>query len=248
MQLKFLGTGGAFEPAYGNSAAILTLTGKKILIDTGFTVYPQLVALKLWSEIDYILLTHLHNDHCGSLANILLHHFFFTNGRKTILLYQTEAFRQQLAAFLEIQLQDVTKYAEFKSVTEVLGISFLDTFNRHADGFQTYSFIFEEAGQRLVYSGDLRDCNFLFEHLATLPPLPTTVYHDISFNPQNKGHAQYTALMPYQTHYTVFGYHCNPTQTPRIIPFRSFIISLILIISHLLKMLRLDEILRYAES
>lgn len=214
MNLKFLGTGGAFEPAYGNSAAVLTLNGKKILLDAGFTVYPQLVTLKLWPELDFILLTHLHNDHCGSLANILLHYFFYGNGRRVTLLSPTDTFQQQLTAFLNIQLKDVTKYAHFELLTAVPGAAFLDTFNRHAEGFQSYSYIFEEAGQRLVYSGDLRDCDFLFQHLATLPPLPTTVYHDICFNPENKGHAHYTALRPHQEKYAIYGYHCDPTQNP----------------------------------
>ncbi len=214
MKIKFLGTGGAFEPTYGNSAAILEMNQKSILIDAGFTIYPKLIELDLWRKPDYILLTHLHNDHCGSLANILLHSFFYTNGRKPIILYQTEAFRDQIINFLNIQLKEANKYAEFKPITDISGISFLDTFNRHSKNFQTYSFIFEEADERLVYSGDLGDCQFLFNYLSTLPPLPTQVYHDISFDLENKGHAFYTDLMTYQTQYPILGYHCDPSQEP----------------------------------
>ncbi len=214
MQLKFIGTGGAFEPAYGNSAAILELNGKNILIDAGFTVYPKLVEMGLWSRIRYILLTHLHNDHCGSLANILLHHLFYGNGEKLIILYPDEAFRRQIVQFLEIQLKNVTPYADFELLTNVPGITALNTYNRHSENFQTYSYIFEETRERLVYSGDLRDCHFLFNHLATLPALPTTVYHDVTFNPENKGHALYLDLMLYQNRHPIFGYHCDPTQNP----------------------------------
>ncbi|QMU27305.1 MBL fold metallo-hydrolase [Adhaeribacter radiodurans] len=213
MKIKFLGTGGAFEPTYGNSAAILEINQQNILIDAGFTIYPKLVQLDFW-KIDYILLTHLHNDHCGSLANILLHSCFYANGRKLVILYQTETFRDQIKSFLNIQLKDVEKYAEFKPTTEIPGLFYLDTFNRHSEGFQTFSFIFEEAGERLVYSGDLRDCNFLFNHLSTLPSLPTQVYHDISFDSTNKGHAFYTDLIPYQAQFNILGYHCDPTQKP----------------------------------
>ncbi len=39
MKIKFIGTGGAFEPRYGNSAALLEFQHKTILIDAGFTVY-----------------------------------------------------------------------------------------------------------------------------------------------------------------------------------------------------------------
>ncbi len=214
MQLKFLGTGGSFEPAYGNSAAILELNGTNILLDAGFTVYPQLAALGLWPLSRYILLTHLHNDHCGSLANILLHHLFFGNGEKATILYPDEAFRQQIVTFLEIQLKEVDKYAVFNPLSAIPGISALNTYNRHSENFQTYSYIFEEAHERIVYSGDLRDCHYLFAHVATLPALPTLVYHDLTFNPENKGHALYSDLMIYQNRYPIFGYHCDPTQNP----------------------------------
>ncbi|PSR54331.1 MBL fold metallo-hydrolase [Adhaeribacter arboris] len=214
MKIKFLGTGGAFEPTFGNSAAILEINRKNILIDAGFTVYPKLSQLGLWQQLDYIVLTHLHNDHCGSLANILLHTVFYGNGRKPIILYQTEDFRNQIIQFLNIQLKDAEKYAEFKLITEIPGLSYLDTYNRHSENFQTYSFVFEESGERLVYSGDLGDCHFLFDFLGTLPALPTQVYHDISFDHENKGHAYYTDLKAYQAQYFILGYHCDATQKP----------------------------------
>jgi len=214
MQIKFIGTGGAFEPAYYNAAAILNFREKTILIDAGFTVYPRLVALNLLFSFDYILLTHLHNDHCGSLANILLHRHFHGDGRKPILLYQTESFKAQIQEFLRIQLKDPEKYVDFAPCNTVTELSILDTFGRHSEEFQTYSFIWEEENERLVYSGDLQQADFLFTHLQTLAPLPTIVFHDISFNPENKGHTHYTRLQLYQAHYSIFGYHCDPNQNP----------------------------------
>jgi len=214
MEIKFLGTGGAFEPAYYNAAAILKLREKSILIDAGFTVYPRLVQLNLLFSFDYILLTHLHNDHCGSLANILLHRHFYGNGRKPIILYQTEAFKAEMQEFLRIQLIEPEKYADFVACATLSGLTILDTFGKHSEGFQSYSLIWEEADKRLVYSGDLQQTDFLFAHLLTLPPMPTLVFHDISFNPENKGHAHYSRLQPYQWQYTIFGYHCDPTQSP----------------------------------
>ena len=214
MDIKFLGTGGAFEPAYYNAAAILNFREKTILIDAGFTVYPRLVQLNLLFSFDYILLTHLHNDHCGSLANILLHRYFYGDGSKPVILYQTEAFKAQIQDFLRIQLKDPEKYADFAACDTVNGLTILDTFGRHAEDFQSYSSIWDENEKRLVYSGDLRQADFLFAHLLTLPALPTVVLHDISFNAENKGHAHYTMLQPYQSAYTIFGYHCDPTQSP----------------------------------
>lgn len=214
MKIKFIGTGGAFDPRYGNSAALLEIGNKTLLIDAGFTVYGRLMELGVWDKPDYILLTHLHNDHSGSLANILLHRHYFGTSRKTPILYPSEGFRQQVEAFLAIQLKAPQKYADFLPVSILPGLLVLDTFGRHSEGYQTYSFLFEEAGQRLVYSGDLRDADFLFAHLATLPALPTTVLHDVTFQPQNEGHAHYSHLQPYQASYRIYGYHCDPGTNP----------------------------------
>jgi ribonuclease BN (tRNA processing enzyme) len=214
MKLKFIGTGGTFEPQYGNAAALLSFRDKILLIDAGFTVYGRLVALSLWQQPDYILLTHLHNDHCGSLANILLHRHYFGDKPTTTILYQSEAFRQQIETFLQIQLKDPGKYADFVPVSHLPGLQVVDTFGKHSEGFQSYSFIFEENKERLVYSGDLRQADFLFAHLQTLPAMPTTVFHDVTFHPGNQGHAHYTLLQPYQATYRIFGYHCDPTASP----------------------------------
>jgi ribonuclease BN (tRNA processing enzyme) len=214
MEIKFIGTGGAFEPQYGNSAALLRLGEKILLIDAGFTVYGRLLALNRWQQPDYILLTHLHNDHCGSLANILLHRYYFGEHGRTTILYQSAPFRQQIETFLAIQLKEPGKYADFVPVSEFGGLQVVDTYGRHSDDFQSYSFIFEEKQERLVYSGDLREADFLFTHLQTLPPMPTTVLHDITFHPGNEGHAHYSMLQPYQATYRIFGYHCDPTASP----------------------------------
>jgi Beta-lactamase superfamily domain len=214
MKIKFIGTGGAFESQYGNSAALLHFRDQTLLLDAGFTVYGRLVALGLWQQPDYILLTHLHNDHCGSLANILLHRHYFGTSPRTTILYQSEAFRQQMETFLAIQLKDPGKYADFVPVSHLPGLQVLDTFGKHSENFQSYSFIFEEEGERWVYSGDLRQADFLFAHLLTLPALPTTVFHDITFHPENDGHAHYSLLQPYQAAFRILGYHCDPTANP----------------------------------
>ena len=214
MTIRFIGTGGAFHPQYGNSAALVEVGGKTLLIDAGFTVYGRLVELNAWEKPDYLLLTHLHNDHSGSLANILLHRHYFGSGQQTIILYPSESFRQQVEAFLAIQLKAPQKYAEFLPADTLPGLQILDTFGRHSEGYQSYSFLFEEAGQRLVYSGDLHDADYLFSHLASLSPMPTTVLHDLSFQPENGGHAHYSQLQPYLGTFRIFGYHCDPGANP----------------------------------
>ncbi|MCC9166694.1 MBL fold metallo-hydrolase [Pontibacter harenae] len=220
MQIKFLGTGGAFDIDYLNSAALLEFRGMHILIDCGFTVFTALVNKNLVNRISHILITHLHNDHVGSLANLLLYKRIIEENERPVIIYPSEHFKNQIYRFLEMQVQDPDKYVEFVSMEHLEGVTFVDTFGQHSEGFQTYGYIFEEEEQRIVYSGDLGNPDILFDKLTKLPPLNTHVYHDITFNAQNSGHTYYKKLLPYLNGNEVFGYHCDPTQNPSDNPIR----------------------------
>ena len=220
MRIKFLGTGGAFDIEYLNSAALLAFRNKCILIDCGFTVYQALVQKNLMHRVSHILLTHLHNDHCGSLANLLLHKQIIEKASRPVILYPSEQFKNQIFEFLKIQVKEPDKYAEFRPLQQVEGIKAIDTYGQHSEGLQTYAYIFEDEEERIVYSGDLGKPDVLFDKLSRLPALHTTVYHDITFNPDNAGHTYYKKLLPYLNGLNVFGYHCDPTQNPPDNPIR----------------------------
>lgn len=199
---------------YGNSAAIVEFKGHSILLDCGFTVYPTLRQHQLTRNLEYILLTHLHNDHTGSLANILLHcHYFNTHCRPSIL-YPDDDFRDEIYEFLRLQIQKPEKYADFIPLSELPGITAVDTFGQHAERLQSYAYIFEENGERIVFSGDLGQPESLFAFLRGMPPKATTVFHDITFSEGNPAHTHYKKLIPLAQDYHILGYHCDPTQNP----------------------------------
>lgn len=220
MQIKFLGTGGAFDVDYMNSAAKLHFRGHYILIDCGFTVFPTLVHKNLIQRVDHILLTHLHNDHCGSLPTLLLYKSIIEKSPRPVILYPSEQFKHQLYTILEPQVKDPDKYAEFVPLEQYTGITAIDTFGQHSEDMQTFAYVFDEDEQRIAYSGDLGKPEALFDRLAKMPPLRTLVFHDITFNAENTGHTYYKKLLPYLTNYEVFGYHCDPTQNPPDNPVR----------------------------
>ncbi|QCR23541.1 MBL fold metallo-hydrolase [Pontibacter sp. SGAir0037] len=220
MQIKFLGTGGAFDAEYRNSAALLEFRGKNILIDCGFSVFATLIEKSLIHRVDYILLTHLHNDHCGSLANLLLYKNIIEKSEKPVIIYPSEQFKMQIRQFLDIQVKDTDKYVEFLPLEQVEGINCIDTFGLHSEGFQSYAYIFEEEDSRIAYSGDLGKPEALFEKLDKLPPMYTCVFHDITFNPENTGHTYYKKLFPYLINCEMFGYHCDPSLNPLDNPIR----------------------------
>jgi ribonuclease BN (tRNA processing enzyme) len=219
MKLTFLGTGGAFDVAYGNSAALVEFRNHTLLLDCGFTVYPTLRQYSLIDQVEYILLTHLHNDHIGSLATLLLHRRYFNPESRPIILYPDDDFRDEIFEFLRFQLQKPDKYVDFTPVSEFPGITAIDTFGLHADQLQTYAYLFEDTNQRLVFSGDLAKPETLFALLRGMPPKATTVFHDICFSEENVTHTYYKRLIPLSRDYKIYGYHCNPEESPQDNPF-----------------------------
>ncbi|AKD02406.1 MBL fold metallo-hydrolase [Pontibacter korlensis] len=220
MDIKFLGTGGAFDTDYLNSAALLEFRGMNLLIDCGFTVFPALVRKNLIQKVNHIILTHLHNDHCGSLANLLLYKSIVEKSPKPVIIYPSEQFKQQLCVFLEIQVKDPDKYADFVPLEQFDGITCVDTYGKHSEGMQTYSYIFEDEEKRIAYSGDLSRPEVLFDRLHKMPDIKTCVFHDITFTPDNVGHTYYKKLLPYMNGVEMYGYHCDPTKNPSDNPIR----------------------------
>lgn len=223
MQIKFLGTGGAFDYESGNSAAWISFMGKNILLDCGNAVYRRLRETGLANKIDFILITHCHDDHVGSLASIILHHSYFIHpARKTNILVPSQAFQDHLREFIRFAIPDPDKYVTFTPISEFPGIEVIDTFGLHVKNMQSYGFIFESESELLVYSGDVGDPNVIFDALEK--KLPTTkkirVFHEMCFDKSDGVHVYYKNLFPRIKDYDIFGYHFDPREIPadNIIP------------------------------
>ena len=210
MEIRFLGTGGAFDPEYGNSSALVQCNGKTFLIDCGFTVYPLLKQFNLFNRIDYVLLTHLHNDHTGSLVNTVLHHKLVSNpGKKMKIVYPTKKFRKQVQRMMDIALQNSDEYVEWISIEKFKELTVIDTHSRHVNEYQTWGFIFYEGNQVIVYSGDIGSGDFIFKQLKKRKIDTAMVFHEMSFK-EIPGHTLYSKLIPHLNGYKIYGYHCNP--------------------------------------
>ena len=73
IEINFLGTGGSFDFEEKNSSAIIKTILGSILIDCGSTVYTELRTKNLIQTIDYVFITHCHEDHIGSLSTFIYH-------------------------------------------------------------------------------------------------------------------------------------------------------------------------------
>ena len=223
MDVKFLGTGGAFDYKYGNSALWINLNGSRILVDCGHTVYPILRDNGMLEELDYILVTHLHDDHVGSLCTTILHHTFASpEPRKARIIVPNSSFEATLKAFLTLGLNDPEAYVEFIPIDEVPGLEAIDTFGLHVPDAPSFGYIFEDDHEIVAFSGDLADADVVFYHLAYYKGKgkPIRVFHEMTFEKTTTVHVYYQDLIPYMKDYDIFAYHLDPSQVPadNIIP------------------------------
>lgn len=216
MEIKFLGTGGAFDYEYGNSSAWIVLEGVRILIDCGNTTYAALRRAGIADDIDHILITHFHDDHVGSLCTTILHHKFLRQPAcKAHILVPTWEFRDQLYEFIRFSLINPEEYVSFSLIEEVPGLKAINTFDLHVSGMQSYGYLFEDEKEVIAYSGDLGDPNIVFDHLSRASDSkPKRVFHEMSFVRSDGIHTYYQDLFPRLARYPLWGYHVDPRQNP----------------------------------
>lgn len=215
MHIKFIGTGGAFDHELGNSSALVALDGNHILIDCGYSIYPRLVEKGVIDSIDYLLITHLHDDHAGSLATTILHrmHMGHRPGKMTIL-YPDQAYKEQVCAYLSFSLVDPKDYVRFLPIQEVSGIGAIDTTNLHKSGMQSFAYYFYNEAEIMLYSGDIGRPEVLFQFLDQQAVPNVRVFHEMSFVRMEGVHTFYKDLMPFLDRYDIYAYHLDPRNEP----------------------------------
>jgi len=211
-KIKFVGTGGVYDYELGNSAAIVQTEAGQVLIDCGYTVFPQLAKKNLLDGIDYLLLTHLHGDHAGSLHAAILH-WKNIRGTNIKLIYPTDRYKAELINYLKIFLVDVDKYIDLVPIDAVPGVGAIDTQGFHVDGIQSFAYHFDLNDQLIYYSGDLGDINVTLEFLRSVEHENIFVFHEVVFI-QRKEHVYYKEVEAMAEEFNVFAYHCNKANAP----------------------------------
>lgn len=152
MELKFLGNGSAFYPVYGNTCAYM-LYGKELyLIDCGETVFEQLYRLLRLSEIEhvYVLQTHLHADHVGSLGS-LISYFHHILGRQVTVVHP----RETIVQLLTLEGIDPKGYLYREQLPEnSAGLKADAVEVKHAEDMHCYGYVITDGTERIYYSGD----------------------------------------------------------------------------------------------
>ena len=84
--LDFLGLGSAFNTDLGNTSAYIKKNTSLLLIDCGSTVFSKLHRIGLLDGVSdiYVIITHTHADHIGSLSDLIFYSQYILNQRPTL--------------------------------------------------------------------------------------------------------------------------------------------------------------------
>ena len=211
MQIKFLGTGGAFDWQYGTSAATVQTRDKLFLVDCGPSAFPKLMEHELIDKIDYLVLTHLHGDHVGSLFQVMCQRSLL--GLTTPIVVPDEAFAKDISTLLDLLRFD-RKEDYFISLTDVPEIGCIDTFGQHVPDMKNYAYYFSEDDELIYYSGDIGRIETAVEFLAGRSESKIRVFHE-THHLEGPSHVQYTIVNEQLKAYETYLYHTSPLKMPK---------------------------------
>lgn len=166
MDLKFTGTGSAFNTKLGNTSAYLKSPNKKsmLLIDCGNSTFEKIVEKGILNDVDgiYVIITHLHSDHAGSLGT-LIHHCFYELKKKITLLYpETNIVNILQSIGVQADLYNFFRLTPYvvSTLTDINfsdGISITPIYANHTKDIACYGYLLEDTNSNLFYSGDAND-------------------------------------------------------------------------------------------
>lgn len=152
MKLTFLGSGACFYPALHNTSAYFVYKNNLILLDCGETVYERLLKkedINKYKQI-YVILTHLHADHVGSLGSLLSYCSCILKRRICVVHPQKEVCR--LLSLMGIAKDFYTYMPELSGTVE--GLHIIPVEVSHASDMKCFGYeIWCEDGH-IYYSGD----------------------------------------------------------------------------------------------
>lgn len=142
--LTFIGRDSGFGE--NNNSAYFENNNNLFLIDCGLTVFQHLknnFDLAKYSTIS-VIITHLHNDHAGSLSQLILY-LWFVLKKKTIVITNCINMKQ----FLDIT---GTPSDSYELLNHLPNLEFIKT--EHTPYLDSYGFKFTINDKNIVYTGD----------------------------------------------------------------------------------------------
>ncbi|MGL5764750.1 MAG: MBL fold metallo-hydrolase [Sarcina sp.] len=156
--LKFLGIGSAFNTKLGNNSSFIFQGKTLILIDCGGTIFHKLRTFEFLDKAYdiYILLSHTHPDHFGSLGEVIFYTYYMLN-KKINLIYQNKNHINKLLSLVGVKdtmynLLVGTNISFSTNDFKNIEIEIMPA--KHSSSVDAYSFILNINGEKIYYSGD----------------------------------------------------------------------------------------------
>lgn len=157
MELKFLGRGSAFNVKEGNTSAYYKKDNMLLLIDCGTTVFKSILDKHLLDNVKEVnvLITHLHDDHVGSLSSLIMY-CYYCKGIKPNVYFPDES---DIINYLELTGAIEWKLWEELNLdwfNEEYGINIESIKTKHCDELNSYGYRFADFENETIiyYSGD----------------------------------------------------------------------------------------------
>ena len=190
--LKFLGRGAAFYPAFGNTNAFFEMGEDLYFLDFGeaaFERVTRLFDLKKYKNI-YALITHLHADHAGSLAS-LMSYSSMVLGLTVNVVHPNWS----VLTLLSVMGIDPTFYRYLPTLPADCPVQMKVHEVAHAKDMRAYGLELSCEDETIYYSGDAADVpQAVLE--GYLSGRISRIYQDTSSHP-SAGHCYYQKLEAY---------------------------------------------------
>lgn len=151
--LTFLGTGGAFTKKNGNTSAYCYVDDNSLLlIDCGESVFNKIIREQLLAKITniYILITHFHSDHVGSLGSLLFYCDYLGLQNISVIFPNIEKLRELINIYgLEDDL------FHLKHPNEITRFKVKEYKQIHSN-MEAYGYLLQINEKLIFYSGDAK--------------------------------------------------------------------------------------------
>lgn len=228
-ELRFLGIGSAFNTSLGNTSAFIKKEDSMVLIDCGGTVFHRLQQLNLLDNINniYIIITHTHPDHVGSLGEVIFYTYYILKSKAQIIFRDKKLIKDYLnnigvksemytlhnkenVIINDIKLGEIN--IEFKKVS-------------HVETLPSYGFYMQFENQLIYYSGDSNEISS--ELVTKIKECKIgRVYQDVcGLDYEGNNHlyiGELCNLIPYEYRHKIYCMHLDQHLKPKQIKEEGF--------------------------